>query len=77
MWSVRYNHFHDQLVLTSSSDSRVVLHNAASVSSEPYGHLLDEEDEEIDDDTDLKERFVKILIVLYAMAIKLTLILLS
>jgi len=45
VWSVRYNHFHDQLVLTSSSDSRVVLSSIASLSSEPYGHL-DEDDEE-------------------------------
>ena len=40
VWSVRYNHFHDQLVLSSSSDSRVVLNNIVSLSSEPYGHLL-------------------------------------
>ncbi|XP_013387812.1 EARP-interacting protein homolog [Lingula anatina] len=44
VWSVRYNHFHDQLVLTSSSDSRVVLTNAISISSEPYGHLVEDED---------------------------------
>lgn len=42
--SYRYNSFHDQLVLTSSSDSRVVLSRAASVSSEPFGYLFDEED---------------------------------
>ena len=45
VWSVRYNHFHDQLILTSSSDSRVILNNIVSLSSEPFGHL-DEEDEE-------------------------------
>ncbi|GFS47615.1 EARP-interacting protein homolog [Nephila pilipes] len=44
VWCVRYNSFHDQLVLTSSSDSRVILSRAASVSSEPFGHLLDDED---------------------------------
>jgi len=50
VWTVRYNHFHDQLVLTSSSDSRVILHNVASISSEPYGHLLEDDAEEEDDD---------------------------
>ncbi|XP_065072147.1 EARP and GARP complex-interacting protein 1-like [Rhopilema esculentum] len=44
VWSVRYNHFHDELLLSSSSDSRVVLLSIPSLSSEPYGHL-DEEDE--------------------------------
>lgn len=46
VWCVRYNSSHDQLVLTSSSDSRVILSRAASVSSEPFGHLIDEEDME-------------------------------
>jgi len=56
VWTVRYNHFHDQLVLTSSSDSRVMLHNVASISSEPYGHLLDDEpdDDANEDDNDKK-----------------------
>ena len=44
MWSVRYNHFHDQLILSSSSDSRVILLSIPSLSSEPYGHLDDDED---------------------------------
>lgn len=44
VWSVRYNNFHDQLVLTSSSDSRVILSRATSVSSEPFGHLIDDEE---------------------------------
>ncbi|CAG2158895.1 unnamed protein product [Oppiella nova] len=48
VWSVRYNLFHDQLVLTSSSDSRVVLIRAVSVASQPFGHLL--EDEMADED---------------------------
>lgn len=51
VWSVRYNLFHDQLVLTSSSDSRVVLIRAVSVASQPFGHLL--EDEIIDDESGL------------------------
>ena len=49
VWSVRYNHFHDQLVLSSSSDSRVILNNVVSLSSEPYGHLV-ENDEDSDEE---------------------------
>jgi len=45
VWCVKYNNFHDQLVLTSSSDSRVILSNLSSLSSEPYGHLDDNEEE--------------------------------
>nr|XP_010955243.1 EARP and GARP complex-interacting protein 1 isoform X1 [Camelus bactrianus] len=44
VWSVRYNHSHDQLVLTGSSDSRVVLSNMVSISSEPFGQLADDDD---------------------------------
>ncbi|XP_006515184.1 EARP and GARP complex-interacting protein 1 isoform X2 [Mus musculus] len=44
VWSVRYNHSHDQLVLTGSSDSRVILSNMVSISSEPFGHLVDDGD---------------------------------
>ena len=51
VWSVRYNHFHDQLILSSSSDSRVILNNIVSLSSEPYGHLV-ENDEDSDEDQD-------------------------
>ena len=43
VWQVRYNVFHDQLVLTSGSDARVVLTSAASLSSEPFGKLMSEE----------------------------------
>jgi hypothetical protein len=46
VWSIRYNHFHDQLLLSSSSDSRVILHNIVSLSSEPFGHLDDEEEDD-------------------------------
>lgn len=35
VWSCRYNPFHDQLLLSSSSDARVVLHSVGSISSEP------------------------------------------
>lgn len=34
VWTVRYNTFHDQLILSSSSDSKVNLHCAFSASSE-------------------------------------------
>ncbi|MBZ3869295.1 Protein TSSC1 [Sciurus carolinensis] len=44
VWSVRYNHSHDQLVLTGSSDSRVILSNMVSISSEPFGHLVDDDE---------------------------------
>ncbi|TRZ02666.1 hypothetical protein DNTS_024400 [Danionella cerebrum] len=43
VWSVRYNHSHDQLLLTASSDSRVILSNMVSISSEPFGQMVDEE----------------------------------
>lgn len=46
VWCVRYNSSHDQLVLTSSSDSRVILSRAASVSSEPFGHLIEDDIDE-------------------------------
>lgn len=54
VWSVRYNHFHDQLVLSSSSDSRVILNNVVSLSSEPYGHLV-ENDEDSDEEQENRE----------------------
>jgi hypothetical protein len=43
VWSIRYNHFHDQLVLTSSSDSQVILTSIASISSEPISRLVDDD----------------------------------
>ncbi|XP_060081010.1 EARP and GARP complex-interacting protein 1-like [Ylistrum balloti] len=49
VWSVRYNHFHDQLVLSSSSDSRVILNNIVSLSSEPFGHLVENEEDSDED----------------------------
>ena len=45
VWTVRFNQFHDELVLTSSSDCHVVLACMASISSEPHGHLVDDEEE--------------------------------
>lgn len=52
VWSIRYNNFHDQLVLTSSSDSRVILSNIASISSEPYGHVEEDDEEETERELD-------------------------
>lgn len=52
VWSVCYNRFHDQLVLSSSSDSRVILNNIISLSSEPYGHLIENDEDDDDDDVE-------------------------
>ena len=49
VWSVRYNSFHDQLLLTCSSDNRVVLSSIPSLSSEPYRTTI------LDDDTNTKD----------------------
>jgi len=48
VWSMRYNAFHDQLILTSSSDGHVVLSSMTSISSEPFGHIEDD----VNDDED-------------------------
>ncbi|KAJ3241482.1 Protein tssc1 [Chytriomyces hyalinus] len=47
VWSVNFNRFHDQLLLSSSSDCLVHLHNAVSVSSTPHG-LIRSLDEDVD-----------------------------
>ncbi|XP_066592173.1 EARP-interacting protein homolog [Prorops nasuta] len=44
VWNIRINKFHDQLVLTSSSDSRVILYSIASISSESFGHMASHEE---------------------------------
>ncbi|XP_041359477.1 EARP and GARP complex-interacting protein 1-like [Gigantopelta aegis] len=56
VWSVRYNQFHDQLILTSSSDSHVILNNIVSLSSEPFGHLVDKDDDSDNDGDSLQDR---------------------
>ncbi|XP_053685222.1 EARP-interacting protein homolog [Sabethes cyaneus] len=43
IWSVRYNTFHDELVLSSSSDGKVLLTCAHSVSSDNYESRDDSE----------------------------------
>uniref|UniRef100_A0A8D9F929 Protein TSSC1 n=2 Tax=Cacopsylla melanoneura TaxID=428564 RepID=A0A8D9F929_9HEMI len=35
IWNIRYNHYHDQLVATASSDTRVLVTCLQSISSEP------------------------------------------
>ena len=44
VWSVRYNSFHDHLVLSSSSDGNVNLLRISSIASQPYGQLIEQED---------------------------------
>ena len=53
VWTARYNQYHDQLVLSSSSDGHVVLSAMTSISSEPQGHLIEDEDD--DEDGGMKE----------------------
>ena len=42
VWSVQFNLFHDQLVLSASSDSQVLLTRVASIASEPLQHMVEE-----------------------------------
>ena len=46
MWSVRFNASYDQLVVTCSSDQRVILSNLPSIASQPFGTLIDQEESE-------------------------------
>lgn len=55
IWSVKYNPYHDQLILTSSSDGHVVLSSMASLSSEPQGHLIEDEDNEEANESTLED----------------------
>lgn len=60
IWTAKYNQFHDQLVLSSSSDGHVVLASMASISSEPHGQLMeDEENEEIEKEPSLEDGKIK------------------
>ena len=57
IWSVRYNLYHDQLILTCSSDCRVILSRVSNFASQPFGHLLETDDtlnETLNDDDDDK-----------------------
>ena len=49
VWSVQFNLFHDQLVLSASSDSQVLLTRVASIASEPLHHLVEEGDSNPED----------------------------
>ncbi len=42
VWSARFNQFHDQLVVSSGSDTMLALSNIVSLSSDLYGALDDE-----------------------------------
>ncbi|KAG0163775.1 Protein tssc1, partial [Apophysomyces sp. BC1034] len=50
VWSVALNKFHDQLLLTSSSDTLVNLHNVVSVSSASYLRDQNSSDEDQQDE---------------------------
>lgn len=56
VWSIRINRFHDQLVLTSSSDSSVILCSVASISSEPFGHVVPLEESASMEETCTKDK---------------------
>jgi len=43
VWNVKYNPVHDQLFLSSGGDGRVYLHSVTSISSEPFGSLIENE----------------------------------
>lgn len=43
IWNVRFNFFHDQLILSSSSDCKVLLTCAGSVSSEATNEDADKD----------------------------------
>lgn len=45
IWSIRYNPFHDQLVLSAGSDARVALMRVQSIASEPFGQIADYDDD--------------------------------
>ncbi|KAJ3336823.1 Protein tssc1 [Gonapodya sp. JEL0774] len=49
IWSVAFNKSHDQLLLTSSSDCQVNLHNVVSISSAPFGDSEESSEDEADE----------------------------
>ena len=60
VWSTRYNTYHDQLLLSAGSDSKVIMTSVASLSSEPYGALLDDDDGEVDGKTSLEDGVISV-----------------
>jgi len=59
VWCVRYNPVHDQLLLSSSSDERLILHCFSSLSSESYD-LTDETTENNSDTPKLMDGVVRV-----------------
>lgn len=57
---MRYNHSHDQLLLTGSSDSRVILSNMVSISSEPFGHLVDDDDLSDNEESQQEDKYTSL-----------------
>ena len=52
VYAARFNHYHDQLILSSSSDYQVALSNAGTISSVLYAQIEDEdEDEDVETNT--------------------------
>jgi len=54
IWALRYNPFHDQLVLSAGSDARVALMRLYSIASEPFGTIAEFEEEMAEDSTPIK-----------------------
>lgn len=52
IWSIRYNPFHDQLILSAGSDARVALMRLQSIASEPFGKMADYDLDEVDSQAD-------------------------
>lgn len=59
IWSIRYNTFHDHLLLSGSSDGNVNLLRASSIASQPYGCFVDDQEEEDDEDEENNENEVE------------------
>lgn len=55
IWSIRYNPFHDQLVLSAGSDARVALMRVQSIASEPFGQMADYDDDDTVENSSLKD----------------------
>lgn len=55
IWSIRYNPFHDQLVLSAGSDARVALMRVQSIASEPFGQMADYDDDDTVENSSSKD----------------------
>ncbi|OWK07139.1 TSSC1 [Cervus elaphus hippelaphus] len=56
LWDLQESSSQATLVLTGSSDSRVILSNMVSISSEPFGHLVDDDDLSDQEERRLEEK---------------------